>query len=149
MFADGHGAHAGSATSVRDTEGLVQVEVADIGAELSWLRQSDQGMEVCAVDINLATCIVHHCADVDDRLFENPVSRGVGHHQRCETFTRFGDLLAKIGHVDVAEVVALHHDDLHARHDGTRGVGAMRRRRDEAHIASVVATRVVVAADRE
>ena len=52
-------ADAGAAAAVRDAEGLVQVEVRDVGAELARPGQADQRVEVGAVDVDLAAGRVH------------------------------------------------------------------------------------------
>ena len=59
------------------------------------------------------------------------------------------DLAVEVGQVDVAVVVAGHHDHPHAGHHGAGRVGAVRARRDQAHVAVGVATGPVVAADRQ
>ena len=58
------GPHARAAAAVRDAEGLVQVEVADVGAEAARLGQPDQRVEVGAVDVHLAAGVVHRGADL-------------------------------------------------------------------------------------
>ena len=57
--AHGDRADAGAAAAVRDAERLVQVEVADVGAEAPGLGQADEGVEVGAVDVHLAAGVVH------------------------------------------------------------------------------------------
>ena len=47
-------AHARSAAAVRDAEGLVQVQVADVGAEVAGPRHPDHGVHVGAVEVDLA-----------------------------------------------------------------------------------------------
>ena len=59
------------------------------------------------------------------------------------------DLGAEVVEVDVAGIVARDDDDLHAREHRRCGVGAVRRRRDEADRAVEIAIGAVVAADRE
>ena len=49
MRLDADRAHAGAAAAVRDAEGLVQVHVADVGAELGGAGDADQRVEVGAV----------------------------------------------------------------------------------------------------
>ena len=55
----GDRADARAAAAVRDAEGLVQVQVRDVAAELARLGQPDQGVEVGAVDVDLAAGVVH------------------------------------------------------------------------------------------
>ncbi len=58
-----------------------------------------------------------------------------------------GDLGAQVGQVDVARLVARHDHHAHAGHHRAGGVGAVRRRRDQAHVAGALAVGEVVAAD--
>ena len=62
-----------AATAVRDAEGLVQVEVADVAAELAELCVSDHRIGICAVDVNLSTGFVNAVTNVDDGFFINTV----------------------------------------------------------------------------
>ena len=59
-------ADARAAAAVRDAEGLVQVQVRDVGAEPAGPGQADQRVEVGAVDVDLAAGVVHGRADVGD-----------------------------------------------------------------------------------
>ena len=49
--------HAGTAAAVRDGEGLVQVHVADVGADAGRRGQADLGVEVGAVHVHLAAVL--------------------------------------------------------------------------------------------
>ena len=62
-----------AASTVRDAEGLVQVEVANVTAELAELCVSDHRIGVCAVDVNLTTGFVNSVTNVDDGFFINAV----------------------------------------------------------------------------
>ena len=147
VLADADRADARAAAAVRDAEGLVQVEVADVGAEPARPGQPDHRVEVRAVDVDLAAGVVHRRADLADLGLEHPVRRRVGDHDRGEPLGVLVDLGAQVGEVDVAVLVAGHDDDPHAGHDRAGGVGAVRRARDQADVALVVAARAVVAAD--
>ena len=74
--------HARAAAAVRDAEGLVQVQVADVGAVVARPAQADLGVHVRAVEIDLAAVGVHDVADLAHRLLEDAVRRRVGDHQR-------------------------------------------------------------------
>ena len=82
--AHGHRTDSGAAATVRDAEGLVQVEVGDVGAELARLGQPDERVEVGAVDVDLAAGVVDETAQLGDGVLEDAVRRGVGHHDRRE-----------------------------------------------------------------
>ena len=59
-----HRADAGAAAAVRDAEGLVQVQVADVAAELARRRQADQRVHVRAVDVDAPAVLVHQRAQL-------------------------------------------------------------------------------------
>ncbi len=54
MRLDADRPHAGPAAAMRDAEGLVQVDVADIGPDVAGPREADQRIEVGAVEVDLA-----------------------------------------------------------------------------------------------
>ena len=92
----------GATAAVRDAERLVQVEVRDVGAELARLGQPDEGVEVGAVDVDLAAGVVDEGAQLGDGVLEDTVRRRVGHHDRGEVVAVLLDLGAQVVHVDVA-----------------------------------------------
>ena len=85
--ADADRAHAGPASSVRDAERLVQVEMRDVGAELAGLRQADHGIQVGAVEIHLPARVVDKVADLGDAVLEHPVRGRVGDHEGAQVVT--------------------------------------------------------------
>ena len=60
-------AHARAAAAVRNAERLVQVEVADVGADVARAAQADLRVHVRAVHVHLPAVLVHDLADVLDR----------------------------------------------------------------------------------
>ena len=54
----------GPAAAVRDAEGLVQVQVRHVGAELARLGQADQRVQVRAVHVHLPAVRVDDLADL-------------------------------------------------------------------------------------
>ena len=84
MLAHADRADARAATAVRDAEGLVQVDVRDVGAELARPGDADERVEVRTVEVHLAAVLVDAGADVADAFLEHAVRRGVGDHQRRE-----------------------------------------------------------------
>ena len=56
--------HARPAAAVRDAEGLVQVDVADVGAEIGDARVAGERVQVRAVEVDLAAGGVHQVADL-------------------------------------------------------------------------------------
>ncbi len=72
--------HAGSAPAMGNAECLVEVQVADIGADLAWTRQPDLGIHVRTVHIDLSAMLVNRTTDIPNRLFEYTVRAWVRHH---------------------------------------------------------------------
>ena len=68
-------AHARTAAAVRDAERLVQVEMADVGADVARPAEADHRVHVRAVHVDLAAVLVHDLADLADRLLEHAVRR--------------------------------------------------------------------------
>ena len=108
-------ADARSATTVRDTEGLVQIQVADVRTELARTSQPDHRVEVCPVHVDLTACGVNQFAHLADVILEHPVGGWVGDHDRGEVLGVLADLGPEIVEVYLALVPAgRNHDDLHA-----------------------------------
>ena len=73
---------ARAAAAVRDAEGLVQVEVRDVAAELARPGVAQQRVEVGAVDVHLTAVLVHDLAQLGDGVLVDAVRRRVGDHDR-------------------------------------------------------------------
>ena len=142
-------AHAGAAAAMRNAEGLVQIEMADIGAVIAGPRQADLRVEIGAVEIDLAAMAMHDVADLADLLLEHAMGRGIGDHDRGERLRMRVGLGAQIVDVDIAAGVAGDHHDVHADHRGRRRIGAVRGGGDQADLAVALAARGMVAADRQ
>ena len=141
-------AHARSAAAVRDGKGLVQVHVADIGANETGRRQADLRIQVGAVHVHLAAVGMHDGADVAHRLLEHAVCRGVGDHQAGQVVLVLFGLGLEVADVHVAVFIAIDHDDLHVGHLGGGRVGAVGGFRDQADVAMAFAAAGVVAGNR-
>jgi hypothetical protein len=74
VVCDCDGADSWSSTSVWYTESFVKVEVAGIDPEFARSTDSNKGVEVCSVHIDLSPCIVNFFTDVTNRRLENTVS---------------------------------------------------------------------------
>ena len=72
--------HSRPAAAVRDAEGLVQVEVADVGADSRRAAEADQRVHVRPVHVDLSAVLVHDLADLADRLLEDAVGGRIGDH---------------------------------------------------------------------
>src|SRR6476469_3734468 len=120
MYCDANGTDTWAAATMRDAEGLVQVEMADVCTEAARLRQTEQRIEVGAIHINLAARRMHQLTQLDDSFFEDPVGRWIGHHDRRQLITMLADLGTKIVQVDRPISGRLDDHDLEACH-GCRG----------------------------
>ena len=69
-------AHARAAAAVRDAEGLVQVQVADVGADVAGAAEADLGVEVGAVHVDLAAVGVDDLADLRMASSNTPCVEG-------------------------------------------------------------------------
>ena len=65
--------HARPAAAVRDAEGLVQIEVADVRADVAGRGQADLRVHVRAVHVNLPAVLVDDLADFLDGFLEHAV----------------------------------------------------------------------------
>ena len=141
---DPDGSHAWTATSVGDGEGLVEVEVTDVGPNHARAGESDLGVHVGPVHVHLPAVGVNHLRHLEDRALKHPVGGRVGDHQGPEVFAVLLGLGAQVVDVDVAVLVASDHHHLHARHDGAGRVGAVRAVGDQTDVAvALPAGRVV------
>mgnify|MGYP004118326499 CR=1 FL=1 len=111
--------HAWATAPVGDAEGLVQVEMADIGTERTRTAKPDLRIEVGPIEVHLPTVLMHNGADLTDAGFKDAVGGGVGDHQ-C------GDFLPVLIHpganviqVDISLIIAIYRDHLESRHDRT------------------------------
>ena len=67
MRRDGDGPDAGTAAAVRNAKRLVQIEMADIHAEIARAAEADLGGHVRAVHVDLAAVGVDDFRRLDDR----------------------------------------------------------------------------------
>src|SRR5664279_5265691 len=102
MHLDADRSHAGAAAAMRNAEGLVQIEMADIGAVIAGPRKPDLRVQIGAVEIDLSAMAMHDLADFLDVLLEHAVGRGIGDHDGGEVLRMFLRLGAEIADVDVA-----------------------------------------------
>ena len=149
MRLDADRADARAATAVGNAEGLVQVQVRHVAAELARGAEADHGVHVGAVDVHLAAVVMNDAADFADAFFEHAVGRRVGDHQRGEVLAVLDGLGAQVFDVDVAAGIAGGDDHAHAGHVGGGRVGAVGGRRDQADVATVFATALVIGANRQ
>ena len=100
----GDGAGAGTASAVRRGEGLVQVEVHDVDAEVAGANLADQRVHVGAVHVEQRALVVEHVGDLVDLLLEDAEGVGIGEHERGDIVI---DLRYERGDVDHAGGIRL------------------------------------------
>ena len=141
--------HTRTAAAVRDAKSFVEIEMADVRANVAGTAEADLRVEVGAVHVNLSAGGMHHVADFADAFLEHAVRGRIGDHERGEFGSVLFDLLAEVGHVDIALRIASNRHDGHSGHDRAGRVGAVGGGGDEADGAVLVTARVVVGADDE
>jgi hypothetical protein len=73
MLSNADWSHAGAATAVRDAEGFVQIEVANVRAHVGGTAETDLRVEIRAIHIDLAAVGVDDFANFFDGFFEDAV----------------------------------------------------------------------------
>ena len=141
--------HTRSAATMGNRKCLVQVHVADIGANIARSRQPNHRIEVRAVKINLTAMIVDYFADVLDGFLKYAVCRGVGNHQSSKPVRKLSCFCFQICDVDIAGLRAFDHHNVKSCHRSTRRIGAVSRRGDEADIAAIFTARSMIGANSE
>src|SRR5439155_26668307 len=79
---DAHGPRARAAPAVRRREGLVEVEVADVEAEVARPRDAEDRVEVGAVHVDLHALGVTQLGDLDDPRLEHAYRVRHGDYER-------------------------------------------------------------------
>ena len=97
---------------MRDGEGLVQVEVADIGSDEAWVSQTYLSIHICTIHIDEGSAVVDALAEVDDVRFKDPVRTGIGDHHCCEVILMLLGLLHEVFPVNITMLVAGNDDAL-------------------------------------
>ena len=138
-----------STAAVRDTESFMKIEVAGIDAKFARTADADEGVEVGAIHIDLAPCLVDFLADISNRRFKDPVGGWVRDHGGGDAGTVLLKFGIEVSEVDVALVVAGDCNDSKTDENGTRGIGPVGGNGDETDIAMGFTSRLVPSADRE
>ena len=124
-LADTDGTAAGTATTMRRGESLVEVDVHDIEAHVARTAFAEKGVEVSAVVVHQATSLVHHFGDFQYARLEDTEGVGVGHHHGCHLVTHLCEELAEVVNIHSAVRLALDLYNLQATDSGRGGVGAV------------------------
>jgi hypothetical protein len=149
MFGNPDGSHAGPAATVWNAKGLVQIQMANVRAEIPGTAETDLCVHVRAVHVDLAAVRVHYVADLTDGCFENAVRGGIGHHQGGETACVLVGFGAQVGKIDVSIFQTCDRHNLKAGHHCAGWICPVRGSGYETNVAMRFTARGVILADRE
>ena len=121
-------AGAGSAAAMRGREGLVQVDVHGVDAEVAGPRLADDGVEIGAVAVEIRPGRVQRLGDLDHLRLEQPARVRIGEHDGRDLGT---EQRLDVVHVHPAVVACRHRLDREAEQRGGRRIGAVRRFRHQ------------------
>ena len=147
VLGDANRANAGTATAVRRREGLVQVQVAEVGADGARIRQANLRIHVRTVHVELTTAVVDDVAHFLDVFLEDAVGRGVSNHAGSQIVLVGFCLGAEVLEVDVAVVVAFDGNGCEAALDGARRICPVCRGGEEDDVAVSLSDIFQISAD--
>jgi hypothetical protein len=133
VLLDSNRANTRATASVRDTEGLVEVQMADVSANITRAAETDLGVHVGTVHVDETTVLVDEIAHLLDLGLKDTEGAGVGDHDGGKLVSVLGALGLEILNIQVTSLaVALDGDNLHAGHGSTSRVGTVGGDGDEA-----------------
>ena len=63
--------------------------MAHIGTNLSWLNQSNHGIHIRAIHIDLTAVVMDGGTNLTNRFFKHAMGRRIGHHEGPKTILIF------------------------------------------------------------
>ena len=149
IFHHANWAYARAAAAMRNAEGFVQIQMADIAAEFTRCGYAHQRVHIRAIDINAAAVAVHQRAQLFHARFKHAVGAGVGDHDAGQIGAVLLAFRRQISQIHIALLVAFGHHHLHTHHLCAGGVGAVGALRNQADIAMALALRRMVGLYRQ
>ena len=140
--------HSWSAAAVWNTECLVQIEMANVCANLARSHQPNERIEIRSVHIDLTAMLMHDFAEFANAFFEDAVGARIGDHARCQILRMLVCLRAQICEINIALIVALDRHNIHSRNNRTCGIRAVRTLWNEARSAMTFAATLMERTDR-
>jgi hypothetical protein len=135
-------------TTVGNTEGLVEVKMADISANVTRRAKTNLRVHVGTVHVDETTVLVNKVADLLDLGLKDTESGGVSDHDSSKLIGVLGTLGLEVLNVQVASLaVTLNGDDLHTSHSRRSRVGTMGGNRDQADLSLLARASLVVGLD--
>ena len=144
MRSGNDGTNTRSPTTMRNCKSFMKIKVRNISTEFSRLCNTNQSVEICAINVDLTARFMDQCADITDSTFEYSVSTWIGNHERRQICLMFGNLRLDIGSAYIAMLIAFNDDDFHAGHDSTGSICTVSTRWDETDGAILIAAGIVI-----
>ena len=141
--------HARPPAAMRNGKGFMQVQMANIAANFARFHQPHQRIHICAVQIHLPPKVMGNTANLAHGFFKHPMRAGIGDHAGRQPIARRRRLLRKIDQIHIAIGRRFYHHHLHPRHLRRCRVCAMRRHRNKANLAPILAPRAVIGGNRQ
>ena len=129
---------------MRDCKSFMKIEVRNIGAEFSRLCNTNQSVEICAINIDLTARFMDQGTNITDSAFKYSVSTWIGNHERRQICLMLSNLRLDISNAYIAMLIAFDDDNFHASHDSTRGIGAVSTRWNQTDSAILIAAGIVI-----
>ena len=142
-------ANTRAATTVRDGEGLVQVQVRYVATEIARAGNASQRVHVRAVDVDLTAGRMHLVAHHAHVFLVHTVCGRVGQHDGGNVGAVLIQFLFQISQVDRAVFGSLDHNHAQVRQRRRRRISTVRRRRNQADVTLRVTVCHVVGADSQ
>ena len=143
MLADSDGAHTRSTSTVRNSECLVQIEMADVSSKVSRRSKANLGVHVGAIHVHLASVLMDDFSHLLDSAFVFSGSGREGDHVCSEFVLVFLGLFSKVFHIDSA-VIAFDSDHLEPCQNGARRISSVGGLRNQANVAVALSIRLEV-----
>lgn len=131
VFPDSDRAHTGTTSSMRNSEGFVQVEMADISSEVAWGGIADLSVHVGPVHVNLSSVFVYDFYHLRDGVFVFAVGGRESDHKGSQFMLVFFCFSSEVLHVHTA-VDGIDHYNFHSGQSCAGRVGAVGRFGDQA-----------------
>jgi hypothetical protein len=102
MFCHSDRADSRTASAMRDAEGFMKIKVAGIDSEFARATDTDQGVQVGSVHIDLAARLVDFFADIPDGGLVDTMSRGICNHGGSDSRSVLFEFRIEVGDIDVS-----------------------------------------------
>ena len=91
---------------MRDSEGLMQVEVTDVCTDEARVGKTYLSIHVRTIHVDEGSAIMDALTEVDDIRLEDPVRTGISDHHRSEVILMLLGLLHEVFPVDITMRIA-------------------------------------------